>query len=134
MLAKDPELRDVQSLMTVGSFGQAPAAKRDMPPGFWAVFYGKVNHHMLKATRWDRAADGLAFETCDLHTLQAIINDQPLQVTRLYKDGCELMGTRAARLEISAVGESAYVRLFHQEEGLNEIERVVSAIRNKKRG
>jgi Protein of unknown function (DUF4238) len=124
MVADDPELRDVQSFMTVAE-GLPP--RLGMPEGHCVVFYGRLNHHMLKATRLDNEAVGLAFETPDLLTLQELIDDQPIELTRLYQDGYEIMGTRATRLEISKIGKSAYVRLIHQEELLNEIEKIIAA-------
>lgn len=131
VIAAHPDVRDVQSLVTVGGVGQAPPPNPNMPPGLWAVFYGRLNHHMLKLESWDPDADCLTFTTNDILTLKFIGEDLPIQEVTLVKDGRSLMGFRQARIEVTGEGRTKSVRVCHQDEALNQIHRLVMARHRK---
>ena len=124
ILRSQPAARDVQSTITVGEMGKGPARRKHMPPGFWVVIYGKQDHHLIEVKKWDDSSVFLDFETTDLQTLRAILNDQPITQALLFQDGYELRGMRNVKIEVVKEGTPCRVCVVHQDEGLNQILRL----------
>jgi Protein of unknown function (DUF4238) len=128
-----PDTQHVQSLVRAGSLGQGLPPKPDMPPGIWAVCFGKLSHHMLEATSWDEEADGLVFETNDLYSLQSILDDQPIEKAELYRDGIQLVQMRRVRIEILENRLPIRLRITFQDDVLNQIGRIAKARRSARK-
>jgi hypothetical protein len=125
ILKHQSEARDIQSLMSVGRMGQGRPSRLQMPPGRWIVIYGSRNHHMVAVDRWNESSDFLEFETRDMATLQAIVDDQPLKQAVLFQDGVERRGMRDVKIEVSRESAPFHVRITHQDESLNQLLRSV---------
>jgi hypothetical protein len=123
IVACQPEIRDVQSLKTVGPMGQGPAPNPNMPPGLWAVFYGNLSHHMLKVTSWHEDAECLILET-------SICDDQPLVMLDLRRDGASLTGMRRLRIEVTGEGASRCARIAFRDAAVDKIVRLARARRS----
>ena len=125
ILQRQPEARDIQSLISVGRLGQGPPSRSNMSPGLWVVFYGGRSHHMVAVDDWDENSDFLEFETRDLATLQVILDDQPLRQAVLFEDGSERRSMREVQIEVLREGPSFRVRVTHRDEILNQLLRSV---------
>jgi len=121
ILRRQPEVRNVQTLVSAGRMGQGPPPHPNMPPGLWVVFYGGRSHHMIAVDCWDESADFLEFETHDLATLQAILVDQPLKQAVLFQDGAERRGMREIQIEILRESAPFHIRVTHRDEILNQL-------------
>jgi hypothetical protein len=121
ILERSPEARNVQSLSSVGEIGQGPPPRPRMPSGLWVVIYGNRNHYMIAVDRWDQNSDFLDFETRDVHTLQAIVADEPIEQAVLFQDGHERRGMRQVRIEVLNRSSPFQVRITHRDEKLNQI-------------
>jgi hypothetical protein len=121
ILQRQPEVRDVQTLISVGRLGQWPNLHPNMPGGLWVVFYGRRSHYMVAGDSWDENSAFLEFETRDEIRLQAVLSDQPLEKAALFQDGTERRVMREVQIEVS--GESAPFRVIvtHRNEVLNQI-------------
>jgi hypothetical protein len=125
ILQRQPKAQNVQTLFSVGRMGQGPPSRLNMPPGLWVVFYGGRNHHMIAVDGWDESADCLEFETRDLVTLQAILDDQPLKQAVLFQDGAERRGMREVEIEVLRKSAPFHIRVTHRDEILNQLLRSV---------
>ena len=117
----EPEVRDVQSLISVSRLGEWPNLHPNMPDGLWIVFYGRSSHYMVAADRWDENSAFLEFETRDEITLQAVLSDQPLEQATLFQDGSERRGMREVKIEVFGKRAPFRVKVTHRNAMLNEI-------------
>ncbi len=121
ILQSQPEVQDIQSLISVGRVGQWPNLHPNMPNGLWVVFYGCQSHYMIAADSWDENSAFIEFETRDVATLQAVLDDQPLKKAILFQDGVERRGMDKVQIEVLGESAPSRVRITHQDEALNQI-------------
>ena len=121
VLARNAELRGVESLGTVGRMGSGPPPKPRMPAGVWLVLYGRENHFMLAVSEWNEHSRFIEVSTADIGALAAALRDQPLQQATVFRDGAEMRGMRQIKIEILSQGDSARIRIVHSDGGLNAI-------------
>lgn len=121
LLERHPESQDVQSLISVGSIGQGPPPRASMPSGLWVVFYGTNSHHMIEIDTWDESSEFLEFKTYDILTLQAVVNDQPIEQAVLFQDGYERRGMREVKIKVEGNNAPVHVCVSHQNDALNQI-------------
>lgn len=117
----EPEVRDVQSLISVSRLGEWPNLHPNMPDGLWIVFYGRNSHYMVAADRWDENSAFLEFETCDEITLQAVLGDQPLEQATLFQNGRDRRGMREVKIEVFGKRAPFRVKVTHRDDVLNQI-------------
>ena len=121
ILQDEPEVRDVQSLISVPRLGEWPNLHPNMPDGLWIVFYGRRSHYMIAADSWDENSPFLEFETRDEIRLQAVLSDQPIEKASLFQDGTERRGMREVKIEVLGRSAPCRVRVTHRDDVLNQI-------------
>lgn len=121
ILQDQPEVRHVQSLISVGRLGEWPNLHPNMPGGLWVVFYGRRSHYMVAADSWDERSAFLEFETGDEVRLQEVLGDLPLEKAALFQDGSERRSMREVQIEILGERAPFRVRVTHRNEALNQI-------------
>jgi hypothetical protein len=121
ILQDEPEVRDVQSLISVSRLGEWPNLHPNMPDGLWIVFYGRQSHYMVAADSWDENSAFLEFETRDEIRLQAVLSDQPLKMAALFQNGTERRGMREVKIEVLGTSAPLRVKVTHRDDVLNQI-------------
>lgn len=98
ILAADPTLRSIESMMKVGHIGEGPTPRAKMPPGLQLVVYGRQDHHMVPLTSYEDAEWGFdaTFEHAAL--LDMLMADLPWREVRMFKDGMERRGMRQVKV------------------------------------
>jgi hypothetical protein len=121
VLARDAELRNVESLTQVGRMGGGMPRKPNMPAGLWLVIYGRVSHYMLAIAEWDERSRFIEVSTSDIGTLAMALRDQPFQQATVFVDGVERRGMRQNKIEVVGQSIPQRVRIIHSDDGLNAI-------------
>ena len=121
ILKHQPEARAMQTSVSVDGMGQGSPRRPKMPSGLWVVIYGGRSHHLIKVESWDENSEFLDFKTCDLLTLRAIFEDQPLEQAMLFEDGWERRGMCKVRIEVVEPGVLSRLLISHRDEALNQI-------------
>lgn len=98
ILAANPSLRSVDSMVTVGRIGEGPAPRANMPPGLQLVVYGHEDHHMVPLTSYEDARWG--FDATFEHAahLDMLMADQPWRDVRIFENGAERRGMREIKV------------------------------------
>jgi hypothetical protein len=121
ILERQPAVRDVQTLISVGRLGEWPNLHPNMPGGLWVVFYGRRSHYMVAAEIWDENSAFLEFETRDEVPLREVLSDQPLEKAALFQDRAERRSMREVQIEVSGESAPFRVKVTHRNEVLNLI-------------
>lgn len=98
ILAADPTLRSINSMVIAGRIGEGLPPRTNMPPGLQLVVYGREDHHMVPLISYKDAQWG--FDATFEHAvhLDILMADQPWQEVRIFKDGVERRGMRAIKV------------------------------------
>ncbi|CAO3460756.1 hypothetical protein [Azospirillum argentinense] len=98
ILAADPTLRSVASMVTVGRIGEGPPPRTNMPPGLQLVVFGREDHHMIPLISYEDVEWGFdaTFEHAAL--LDMLMADQPWQEVRVFENGVERRGMRKIKI------------------------------------
>jgi hypothetical protein len=118
LLAERPELRSVETRMTMGKMGHGPPPKPGLPPGLQLVIQGKSDHAIMPIAEIDDAREGLTARTTRVDLLELIAADRHELRAELYEDGTprRMMG----RATVERFGDPAdgWFRVVHMDEGL----------------
>lgn len=98
ILAADPTLRSIDSMVTVGRIGEGLPPRTNMPRGLQLVVYGRDDHHMVPLTSYKDAQWG--FDATFEHAahLDMLMADQPWREVRIFEDGMERRGMREIKV------------------------------------
>lgn len=99
MLGRKPELRKVETRMSMGKMGRGPPAKPNMPAGLQLVIQGKFDHAILPIAEIDEKGEGLTARTTRLQMLELVAADRHELRANLYEDGHIRQGTGKATIE-----------------------------------
>lgn len=123
MLADKPELRRVESRMTMGQMGRGPPPKPGLPAGLQLVIQGKFDHAILPITEIDEAGEGLTARTSRIELLDLVAADRHELRADLYEDGRLRQGTGKATIERFGEPASGWFRVVHMDKSLRDLAR-----------
>lgn len=128
VIAHNPTLRNVRTLVTVGKMGTWLPPNPEMPPGTWLVVESGYRHHIIPVTIVADDSWALAFTTTDETKLALMNRDSPFDSVTLYRDGHALRmirgvvfqyvhgdGTRYVRVQHADANDNALAERIHQE-------------------
>jgi len=127
VLSKNADLRDVRTLTTVGSMGQAMPRKPRMPMGTWAVFEGTLSHCMIPVLEWNRESEPLQFTTGFTAAGDELAACGQLESLTIYEDQAPTRGMRELAVDCHAKDACITVVVRHRDEGLNELMQKIRA-------
>lgn len=123
MLAERPELRSVETRITMGKIGQGPPPKPGLPPGLQLVIQGKFDHAILPIAEIDKEGEGLTARTTRVDLLELIAADRHELRAELYDDGRSRRGMGKATVERFGDPAQGWFRVVHMDEGLRRLDR-----------
>lgn len=126
LLAERPELRSVETRMTMGKIGRGPPPKPGFPPGLQLVIQGKFDHAIMPIAEIDEAGEGLTARTTRIDLLELIATDRHELRAELYEDGRSRRGMGQATVERFGDPADGWFRVVHMDEGLRGLMRQVS--------
>ena len=118
LLSAHPDLRSVESHISVGEMGRGPRRRTQMPDGLRLVVSGPADHGMLKVDEIDEAGEGLTARTPDLELLAQMAADPGMLHVELYDDGQQLRHIGQAMLERLDGRGQGWFRVVHRDAGL----------------
>lgn len=125
LLAKKPELRSVETRMTMGRIGQGPPPKPGLPPGLQLIIQGKFDHAIVPIVEIDKAGEGLTARTTRTDLLELIAADRHEVRAELYEDGRARRGIGQATVERFGEPADGWFRVVHMDEGLRALVRQI---------
>lgn len=125
LLAESPELRSVETRMTMGRMGQGPPPKPGLPPGLQLVIQGRFDHAIMPIAEIDEAGEGLTARTTRVDLLALIAADRHELRAELYADGRPRRGMGKATVERFGEPADGWFRVVHKDEGLRGLMREV---------
>lgn len=125
LLAERPELRSVDTRMTMGKMGQGPPPKPGLPPGLQLVIQGKVDHAIMPIVEIDKAGEGLTARTTRVELLELIAIDRHELRADLYEDGRLRRGMGKATIERFGNPADGWFRVVHMDESLRDLMRQI---------
>jgi hypothetical protein len=123
MLAERPELRTVETRITMGKMGEGPPPKPGLPPGLQLVIQGKFDHAILPIAEFEKEGEGLTVRTTRVDLLELIAADKHELRAELYDNGRSRRGMGKATIERFGDPASGWFRLVHLNEGLRSLAR-----------
>lgn len=125
MLAERPELRKVDTRMTMGKMGQGPPPKPGLPPGLQLGIQGKFDHAVLPIAEIDKDGEWLTARTERVDLLELIAEDRHELRAELYDDGRLRRGIGKATVERFGDPAEGWFRVVHMDEGLRGLMRQI---------
>lgn len=125
LLAERPELRSVDTRMTMGKVGQGPPLKPGLPPGLQLVIRGKFDHAIMPIKEIDEAGEGLTARTTRVDLLELIATDSHDMRTDLYEDGQPRLSMGQATIERFGDPTDGWFRVVHMDESLRGLMRQI---------
>lgn len=125
LLAESPELRSVETRMTMGKMGQGPPPKPGLPPGLQLVIQGRFDHAVMPIAEIDEAGEGLTARTTRVDLLELIAADRNELRAELYEDGRSRRGMGKATVERFGEPADGWFRVVHMDEGLRGLMRQI---------
>jgi hypothetical protein len=95
-----PELKSVETMITVGRMGEGPAARPNMPAGIQLVVYGKADHYLLELESYAETEWGLLLTIKEPKLADLVMADLPWREIQIYQDGHQLRGVRELEVEV----------------------------------
>lgn len=123
LLAERPEMRSVETRMTIGRMGQGPPPKPGLPPGLQLVIQGKFDHAILPISEIDKLGEGLTARTTRVDLLKLIASDRHELRAQLYEDGWPRSCMGQATVERFGDPADGWFRVVHIDEGLRDLAR-----------
>lgn len=123
MLAEKPELRKVESRMTMGEMGHGSPPKPGLPAGLQLVIQAKFDHAILPIAEIDEAGEGLTARTTRIELLDLVAADRHELRADLYEDGRMRQGTGKATIERFGEPSDGWFRVVHMDESLRDLAR-----------
>ncbi|HET7574975.1 MAG TPA: DUF4238 domain-containing protein [Sphingomicrobium sp.] len=123
LLAEQPELRKVETRLTMGRMGQGPPPKPGLPPGLQLVIQGKFDHAILPIAEIDKSEEGLTARTTSIDLLELIAADRHEMRADLYDDGRLQRGIGKATVERIGEPRDGWFRVVHMDKGLRNLAR-----------
>lgn len=122
ILRKNPELKEISTLMRLGKLGEANGPAK-MPSGEYLVFESGHYHHVLQIVDHSGKFQsfGIVFTTTDLSKLAYIQHDSPFDCVTLYRDGKAMQVMREAILNMIMYDGISYFHVRHRDDGLNAL-------------
>ncbi len=121
VLTRNPSLREVRSLVTVGEMGTWLPPNPDMPSGTWLVVESGHRHHILPVTLIEDDSWAFAFTTTDETKLLLMESDSPFDSVTLYSDGHALQMIRGVVFQYLERNGLRYVRVQHADPNDNAL-------------
>lgn len=125
LLAERPELRTVETRMTMGKMGQGPPPKPGLPPGLQLVIQGKFDHAIMPIAEIDKAGEGLTARTTRIDLLELIAADRHELRAELYQDGQPQGSMAQATVERFGDPTEGWFRVVHMDESLRGLMRQI---------
>lgn len=129
LLADKPELRNVETRVTMGKIGQGPPPKSGLPSGLQLIIQGKFDHAVLPIVEIDKAGEGLTARTTRIDLLELIAADRHELRVELYEDGRARRGMGSATVERFGDPADGWFRVVHIDEGLRNLARQINGYR-----
>lgn len=123
LLAEKPELRNVETRMTMGRMGHGPPPKLGLRPGLQLIIQGKFDHAILSIVEIDKAGEGLTARTTRIDLLELIAADRHELRVELYEDGRARRGMGRATVERFGEPAEGWFRVVHMDEALRDFAR-----------
>ena len=125
LLAESPELRSVETRITMGKMGQGPPPKLGLPPGLQLVIQGRFDHAIMPIAEIDEAGEGLTARTTRVDLLALLAADRHELRAELYEDGRSRRGMGKATVERFGKPADGWFRVVHTDEGLRGLMRQI---------
>lgn len=113
VIAHNPDVREVRSLVTVGQMGTWLPHDSRMPSGTWLVIESGYRHHILPVEIIQDDSWAFAFTTTDETKLALIDRDSPFDSVALYTDGNAVRWVREVVFQHLERDGTPYVRIRH---------------------
>jgi len=125
LLAERPELRSVDTRITMGKMGQGPPPKPGLPPGLQLIIQGRFDHAIMPIAEIDQTGEGLTARTTRVDLLELIATDRHELRAELYEDGHSRRGMSRATIERFGDPADGWFRVVHMDEGLRGLMRKI---------
>lgn len=125
LLTDKPELRNVETRMSMGKMGQGPPPKPGLPPGLQLIIKGTFDHAILPIAEIDKAGEGLTARTTRIDLLELIAADRHELRAELYEDGRARRGMGRAMVERFGEPADGWFRVVHMDEDLRNLARQI---------
>jgi hypothetical protein len=125
LLAEKPELRKVDTRMTMGRMGQGPPPKPGLPPSLQLIIQGKFDHAILPIVEIEGAGEGLTARTTRVDLLELIAADRHEVRAELYENGLARRGMGKATIERFGEPADGWFRVVHVDEGMRALARQI---------
>ena len=119
ILSQDPKVANVKTRFSLGT-SVVPHAP-DLPAGTWLVAEKGHRHYSLQIELVNNESGFIDFRTTDVAKLDVMEQDIPFDSVTVYQDGHGIRGIRGAVLRLIEQGEIHFVRVQHDDPGLNAI-------------
>lgn len=123
LLAERPELRSVETRITMGKMGQGPPPKPGLPPGLQLVIQGRFDHAIMPIAEIDEAGEGITARTTRYDLLKLIAADRHELRAELYEDGKPRRMIGQATVERLGDPANGWFRVVHMDESLRGLMR-----------
>lgn len=123
LLVDNPDLRSLESHVSVGEMGRGPGRRSQMPDGLRLVVSGPADHGMLKLDEIDETGEGLTARTPDVELLRQMAADPGMLRVELYDDGYARRQIGEAMLERLDDRGKGWFRVVHRDAGLRALAR-----------
>lgn len=121
MLGRRPELRRVDTHLTIGEMGMAPPRRPGMPEGTHLVIFGTSDHCMLAIEQVSDRGEGLTMRTRDVALLAQVAEDKGMLRAELYIDGQLSRSIGQAMVERFGGGGDGWFRVVHRDSALRDL-------------
>ena len=119
ILSQDPKVGNVRTRFSLGTSVVPPAPT--LPRGTWLVAEKDHRHYALQIELVDNKSGFLDFKTTDTVKLAAMERDIPFDSVTVYQDGHGIRGMRGVVLRPIEQEGIHFVRVQHDDPGLNAI-------------
>jgi hypothetical protein len=121
ILRRRPELRSVESHVSLGEMGRAPPARANMPAGLHLVIFGPADHCMLAIEEVDERGEGLTVRTPNVGLLAEVAAETGILRAEFYEDGRIRRGMGQAMIErFGELGEG-WFRVVHRDPAIRAL-------------
>jgi hypothetical protein len=121
ILRRRPELRAVESHISLGEMGHAPPARAGMPAGLHLVIFGPADHCMLAIEEVYKQGEGLTMRTRDVGLLAQVAADTGMLRADLYDDGRIRRSMGQAMVECFGEPGEGWFRVVHRDPALRAL-------------
>lgn len=121
ILRRRPELRSVESHVSLGEMGRAPPARAGMPAGLHLAIFGPTDHCMLAIEEIDEQGEGLTVRTRDMGLLAQVAADTGMLRADLYDGGIIRRSMGQAMVERFGEPGEGWFRVVHRDSALRAL-------------